>query len=188
LSSLEEENEMENNIEVEIRSFIPKEKYEELLEFFKKNAKLLKEDFQETHYFDSDVDLRIQKNNFFSKIWMKSGKIHEEFREETEVRMPKEDFEKLGIIFSSIGLDVEIKWLRNRKEFDWEGTIVCLDFTKGYGYLIELEKMSSEENKQEALFELEKKFSRLGISPTSKKEFDEKYDYYKKNWRNLINE
>ena len=42
------------NIEVEIRSFISKEKYEELLEFFKQNAELVKEDFQETHYFDCE--------------------------------------------------------------------------------------------------------------------------------------
>ena len=52
------------NIETEIRSFITKEKFEELLDFFKKNASLVKEDYQETFYFDCDEDLRIQRNNF----------------------------------------------------------------------------------------------------------------------------
>ncbi|MFZ5364981.1 MAG: hypothetical protein ACOZBH_02145 [Patescibacteria group bacterium] len=56
------------SIEVEIRSFISKEQYDRLLEFFKQNAELVKKDYQETFYFDCDQDLRIQKNNFFSKI------------------------------------------------------------------------------------------------------------------------
>ena len=52
------------NIEVEIRSFVAKEKYEGLLEFFKKEGELVSEDYQETYYFGTDEDLRIQKNNF----------------------------------------------------------------------------------------------------------------------------
>ena len=44
------------NIEVEARSFITKEKYEEFLDFFNKNAKFVKEDYQETFYFDSEQD------------------------------------------------------------------------------------------------------------------------------------
>ena len=64
-------------IEVEARSFITKEQYEKLLEFFKQNSKLLKEDYQETFYFNCEQDLRIQKNNFYSKVWLKKGKMHD---------------------------------------------------------------------------------------------------------------
>jgi uncharacterized protein YjbK len=46
-------------IEVEIRSFITEEQYDNLLNFFKKNAKFVKEDEQETYYFESEQDLRI---------------------------------------------------------------------------------------------------------------------------------
>jgi len=62
------------NTEVEIRSFITKEKYKELIEFFNKEAEFVNEDYQENYYFDTKEDLRIQKNNFFSKLWMKKGK------------------------------------------------------------------------------------------------------------------
>jgi len=44
-------------IEVEIRSFISKEQYSSLLEFFHKGSEYLGEDEQETFYFDSPVDL-----------------------------------------------------------------------------------------------------------------------------------
>ena len=176
----------EENIEVEIRSFISKEKYEELLEFFKQNSEFVKEDFQETHYFDCEQDLRIQKNNFGSKIWMKKGKIHDDAREEIEIKTNKDDFEKLGKLFNQLGNNVEIKWLRDRNQFNWQGIKVCIDYTKGYGYIIELEKMSSEENKEKALEKLKQKLKELNIALTSKEEFNEKFEDYKKNWRKLI--
>lgn len=173
-------------LEIEIRSFITKEKYQELVNFFKSNSKFLKEDYQETFYFDSKEDLRIQKNNFFSKIWMKKGKIHDEQREEIEIKFPKEDFEKLEKIFLSAGLKVKIKWFRNRMEFLWDDINVCLDYTKGYGHIIELEKIS-EDNKNEALNYLKEKLSSLGIEQTPREEFEKKFKEYESNWKNLTN-
>jgi len=91
------------DIEVEIRAFIDKEKYEELLAFFKENAELIEDDEQETHYFDSKEDVRIQKSTSYSKIWMKKGELHDDAREEIEIKMPKEEFPKLEEIFRSLG-------------------------------------------------------------------------------------
>ncbi len=177
---------MSENIEVEIRSFISIEQYVKLLNFFKTNAEFVKEDFQETHYFDSEQDLRIQKNNFGSKIWMKKGKIHDDAREEIEIKTKNEDFENLRKLFDNLGYGVNIKWLRERKQFSWNGIKVCLDYTKGYGYIIELEKIGSEENKEKILEELKQKMNELNIPLTSKEEFNEKYNFYKENWRDLI--
>ncbi len=174
------------DIETEVRSFISKEKFEELLEFFKKNARLEKEDYQETYYFDCDADLRIQRNQFFSKIWMKKGKLHDDHREEIEIKFDKEDFDKLERLFLALGYSVDIKWFRERSEFKWEDTTVCLDFTKGYGYIIELEKMCSEETKEHELEKLKQKLHSLNVEISPKEEFDEKYRYYKENWRALV--
>lgn len=174
------------NIEVEIRSFITKEKYEELLKFFKQNAELLKEDFQETHYFDCKEDLRIQKNNFGSKIWMKKGQIHDETREEIEIKTKNEDFENLQKLFKTLNYNTEIIWLRKRHQFNWKEITICIDYTKGYGYIIELEKMSTEKEKEKTLEELKQKLSELNISLTPKEEFKTKYEHYKENWRKLI--
>ncbi len=105
--------------EVEIRAFIDKNKYNELLAFFKKNGKYLGVDHQETYYLDSESDLRIQKNNSFSKIWLKKGNMHDEAREEIEVKFAREDFPKIEKIFRLLGFAVKIKWLRLRKTFEW---------------------------------------------------------------------
>ncbi len=173
------------NIEVEIRSFISKEKYEELLEFFTAKGELLEEELQETHYLNSEKDLRIQRNDSFAKIWLKEGNIHDEFREETEVRFNKEDFEKIRAILSNIGMETSIKWVRKRHLFDWKGIKVAIDNTRGYGRIIELEKMSTEEKKNEDLEILKETMKELEVNLTSREEFDNKLEEYKKNWRSL---
>jgi predicted adenylyl cyclase CyaB len=174
------------NIEVEIRSFITKEKYGELIRLCEQNFEFVKEDFQETYYFDCEQDLRIQKNNQGSKIWLKKGKIHDDAREEIEIFTKEDNFQELEKLFNTLGHKVEIKWLRKRNQFNWNGTKVCLDYTKGYGYIIELEKISNEENKEKILGELKEKLYELGVEETPKEIFNEKYEYYKNNWRDLI--
>ncbi len=174
------------NIETEVRSFISKEQFEELLDFFKQNAQLSKEDYQETFYFDCDEDLRIQRNNFFSKVWMKKGNIHDDYREEIEIKFDRDEFENLEKLFLALGYNIEIKWFRKRFEFKWDDITVCLDFTKGYGYIIELEKMCAEKTKEKESELLKKKLKSLNVDLTSKEEFNKKFQYYKKNWKSLV--
>jgi len=174
------------NIEVEIQNFITKEKYEELLEFFNQNAEFVKEDFQETFYFDENSNLRIQRNSNGAKLWHKSGNVHDEFMEEIEIHTKREDFENMEKFLNKLGHSVKIKWLRNRNQFNWQEIKVCLDFTKGYGYILELEKMSSEDNKEKVLKELKQKLAELNIEETPKEIFNQKYNYYKEHWRELI--
>jgi predicted adenylyl cyclase CyaB len=175
-----------SNIEVEVRSFITSEEHEKLLEFFKREAEFVKEDSQETFYFDCEQDLRIQRNNFFSKIWMKKGKMHDGCREEIEIKFAREDFEKLEQLFISLGFDVQIKWFRKRLEFKWHDVLVCLDDTKGYGLIIELEVMCAESDAEKEREKLAAKLESLGIKITSREEFDRRFLDYKKNWRSLI--
>lgn len=174
------------NIETEIRSFISKEQYNQLVQYFKENATLVKEDYQETFYFDCKEDLRIQKNNYFAKVWLKKGKVHDESREEIELQFKVEDFEKAEQLFLALGYDVEIKWFRTRFEFKWDDITVCLDYTKGYGYIIELEKMCTEESKKDALQLLKEKLHSLNVTLTPREVFEAKFSDYKKNWKTLV--
>lgn len=176
------------NIEVEIRSFISPQKYGELLDFFKENAEFISDDDQETYYFDAEQDLRIQRNSAYAKIWLKKGKLHDDQREEIEIRFNTDHFLALEKLFSSLGYGVSIKWFRKRIVFDWEGISVMLDCTKGYGHILELEKMSSAENQAETLRLLKEKLQKLGIPLTPKEEFDKRFAYYKENWKSLVRE
>jgi|ETNmetMinimDraft_2_1059921.scaffolds.fasta_scaffold02109_5 predicted adenylyl cyclase CyaB len=174
------------NIEVEVRSFISEGKYLELLEYFKMNARLVEEDYQENYYFDCDANLVVQRGNVGSMVRLKKGKIHDNCREEKEIIFSRDDFDKINDLLSGLGHTNEIKWFRERKEFEWEGVRVCLDYTKGYGYIIELEEMSDVGDRDRVLEKLRARLAGLGVEETSREEFDRKYEYYKENWRGLV--
>ncbi len=178
---------MPKNIEVEIRSFISKEKYNKLKKYFDKKAKFISSDEQETHYFDCDQDLRIQKNQHYSKVWLKKWEdLHDDAREEIEIKFNKDNFPEAQKLFNALGHQVEIKWFRKRLSYEWEDINVCLDHTRGYGFILELEKMASENDKAKALSHLKSKLSELNIDLTPKEEFSKKYEYYKENWQKLV--
>lgn len=173
-------------IEVEVRSFLTEAQFKKLLHYFKKEAKFLGKDDQVTFYFDCPEDLRIQKNNKFSKIWLKKGALHDTTREEIEVKTNLDDFDTLEKLFLALGYKVEIKWFRRRYTFKWGDIDLTLDFTKGYGYIIELEKMSDKAHQAQTASYLKAKMAKLNIPITPKEKFDQKYQYYKQNWQKLV--
>ena len=173
-------------IEVEIRSFISDEQFVKLIDFFKEHGSLILEDEQETIYFDAPVDLRIQKNNILAKIILKGGIVHDESREETEIKIEREKFNDLLNLFTKLGFKIKIKWLRKRLQYSWRDITVCLDDTKGYGKIIELEKMATEEEKENALITLKEKLNSLQIEQSPRELFERKFKEYEKNWKNLL--
>lgn len=176
----------QKNIEVEIRSLITQKQYNSLLRFFNKEGKFLGKENQTSYYFSGKHDLRIQKSDSYAKIWMKKGKMHANAREEIEVKFSKNEFENAKNIFLALGYYIEIKWFRKRNTFIWKGISVMLDYTKGYGHVIELEKMCKESEREKIQKILRDKLNFLKIKETNKKDFDEKFKYYKNNWQKLV--
>lgn len=176
---------IKSDIEVEIRSFVSEATFKGLVKFFKAQAKLISKDNQITHYFDCKRDLRIQKNDHYAKVWLKKGQLHDEQREEVEIKCAREDFAKLEKLFIELGYKTQIVWFRKRLTFKWNDISVMLDDTKGYGYIIELEKMSNQQDKDRDLELLKGKLVELGIDQTPKREFDKKFKHYSKNWKTL---
>ncbi len=177
---------MAKRIEVEIRSLLSDGDFNRLLSFFEVNAQFLGDDAQETHYLSGEHDLRIQQNKNGSKIWLKKGKMHDDQREEIEVWSSEDSFDTISDLFSALGHEVTIKWLRTRKTFLWRGATITLDDTKGYGRIIELEKLVPQEESQSALDGLTLLAKELGISLSPKEDFSKKFSAYKENWKALI--
>ena len=175
------------SIEIEIRSFLTQLQYKNLLKRFKMVVDIGEKDYQETYYFDKDGDFRISLENKLAKLWCKKGKIHESSREEIEVIIDRDQFEKLKkMVTEFLGYDVMVSWIRERYKFEWKGIKVCLDYTKDYGYILELEKMVNKRDKESVLQELRKRLKELGITETSKEVFDRKYKEYIKNWKEKL--
>ena len=172
--------------EVEVRNFISNSQYKNLIKRLKKIAKFKGEINEETIYCGSEK-LRVRKDDKASFLILKSGKIHQDFRREIEIKFQKEDFEKMKELLERIGFSVKAIWLRKRLVCDWNGTKVFLDDTKGYGKIIELEKIVNEKSKERAFSDLKEKLLILGIKKiTPKKVFDKKFKDYFKNWKKLI--
>ena len=179
------------DIECEIRSFVTDGEYAELLGQLKRTAMYAGQDEQVTYYFtgNGDPDLRIQRNANGAKIWYKGGKMHEEARQEIEILCNGDgDFKRLEDLFLALGYRVSIKWFRTRHIFKIGSVTVTLDDTKGYGKIIEFEKICLEDEREDALTELKLKMNELGVAPTPKEEFDRRYADYKENWRSLTGE
>jgi predicted adenylyl cyclase CyaB len=179
------------DIECEIRAFVTDGEYAGLLERLKAIAIDAGQDDQTTYYFEGngDPDLRIQRNGHGAKIWYKGGKMHEDARREIEILCRGDgDFEKLEALFLALGYRISIKWFRARHVFKLDGITVTLDDTKGYGKIIEFERICQEHERDAVLTELKLKLNELGIVPTPKEEFDRRYAEYKANWRSLTGE
>jgi len=173
------------NIEIEARSFITASQYKKLEAKLNEIAKFLGGINEETVYCGEER-MRIRRDDDYSWLILKSGKIHDDFRNEIKIQFKRSDFEKLKEIFKRLGFNIAVVWFRKRKVYDWRGIKVFLDDTKGYGKIIELEKIGKEGEERKIHRNLENKLKSLGIKITPKKVFNQKFNYYKNNWRKIL--
>jgi len=173
------------NIEIEVRSFITSNQYKDLEKKLDKIARFLGKVNEETVYCGKE-SIRIRRDDNSSWLILKSGKIHDDFRDELKIQFKKVDFEKLKEVFERLGFNVEVAWFRKRKIYDWQGVKVFLDDTKGYGKIIELEKIGKEDEERKIHEKLKEKLKSLGVKITPRKVFEKKFKYYKNNWRKIL--
>lgn len=177
----------EKNIEVEVRSFVDDGQYEDIKNMLDTDFRFVKSLDEMTVYFSGDKDLRMRENGTEAFVILKEGKIHDDFRKEFEVRIERGGFDNMIELFQSLGYEIEIEWRRHRLEYEKSGMKALLDDTAGYGKILELEKLVEEGDESNAHEELLNEMQHFGIDkPTSKEDFNEKFEYYKKNWRTLI--
>jgi len=174
-------------IECEYRALISKEKYEELLEMFKEeivNAPRI----EHTIYLKADNDLRIQyiEGSTDCKMWIKTGKIHDGAREEVETHFRAGEqygnFNKVLKILELAGHKIKCEFERKRVSFEFNGMTFCLDDTKDYGYILEIEKVC-QENEIEYYDEIIKAtFGFIKIEITPQDTLDVKFKEYLKKY------
>ena len=178
---------MSKNIEVEVRSFVDDGQFENIKSILDKDFEFTKELKETTIYFTGEKDLRMRRNETEAFVILKEGKIHDDFRKEFEVKIDREDFDDMAELFQSLGYTIEIEWQRNRLEYHGNDMKILLDDTKGYGKILEIEKMAEEGMETETHSVIAEEMNKFGIEKiTSKEEFNERFEYYKKNWRDLI--
>lgn len=178
---------MSKNIEVEARSFVDDQQFENIRQMLDADYTFVKELQETTIYFTGEKDLRMRKNETEACVILKEGKIHDDFRKEFEIGIKLEDFDDMAALFESLGYLIEIEWRRNRREYAGADIKILLDDTAGYGKILELERMVEPGEEEAAHRSLVAEMDKFGIAdPTSKGEFNAKFEYYRQNWQQLI--
>jgi len=133
-------------------------------------------------------DLRIRKTETESYLILKVWDMHDESKEEYEVKCDREEFEKLDKMLSKLGYSYDTKWFRYREEFEFNGFNITLDENSGFWWMAEIEKVVEEWEEEQAKKEILEFAQSLGLDPTPKSDLDLIYNHYKKNWKEYYDE
>lgn len=166
----------------------PKDK-NKLEKFLKVNkAKLVSQGTQDNWYYvaPGKNDLRIRRTDNEALIVLKKGWMHDDDREEIEVKVDRKDFLQLDKIFKALGYKYDTKWYRKRKEYKYKNFSITIDYNAGYGWVTEIERTVRAGGEEKAKKEILDIAKEIGIKPASKALFDKMYKYYKKNWPHYI--
>lgn len=174
-------------IDCEVRTLLTAEQFQSMKDFFAANAELKNEDTQETRYFAGEHDLRIQKTQHRAKIWLKEAGAFSD-RNEIAINVSPTKFDAFAELFSTLGYETAIIWVRHRKTYLWEGINVSIDDTKGFGQVLELKKSCDEEWRLETMEVLRTRLTKLGLKPTPKPQLAERFGVYRANWKELLAE
>ncbi len=166
------------SIEVELKTFITEQQYTDTLVYLKRYAKFLSVDRQEIVQLEAPSRISIQRNTS-QALLVTDG---------AEIKFGLADFNKMIELFVSLGYPVRVKWHRVRNVFIWNGIGVTLDFLKGCGYIVQLEKMADERDRQLAMAELKQRMQMLHIPLSSREEYENKERQYIEHWKDLISQ
>jgi len=101
-----------------------------------------------------------------------------EFEEPVNINL-----ETLDKLVQEAGYHYQAKWSREREEYIFKGTNVCLDKNAGYGYLAEFEKIIEDEDQlSETRKEIESLMAELGVEELSQDRLARMFDFYNQNW------
>ena len=177
-------------LEIEKRGFLTEEKYNSLLDYFKKNSQFLgADDKYVVYYIYKDKLLKavnnISKRN--AKISLKMNKIGEgSVFPETEVKFSKNDYEKIKFILDTVTNPEKVmKGIQKRKNFIYKECEFAIKWSEEWGYHFEMEIIvNSEKEVQRAEDKLEELSKELNIKTLTEAELK---DFTKKAEENATN-
>jgi predicted adenylyl cyclase CyaB len=103
-------------------------------------------------------------------------------RIEFEKEMPL-SLEALDQLLLDAGCTYQAKWSRDRKEYQYQDIVVCIDRNAGYGYLAELEKIVHNDEEAETVKgDLRGIMQALEIEELSQERLERMFAFYNEHW------
>lgn len=165
---------------VEKRTFIKKDKYIELANYFKTNCTLEANFNQIIYKYKSDLDFRLifDAKNAYLRL---RGVVNH--NEDIKIDIKNDQIKDLTVVLRNLGMYEETKWYRHRMIFKFRNYTITLDETYQYGYVISISKPINDIEQLNAVHdELDNIFNAFKIKITTKEEFNDRYKYYKIHW------
>ncbi|MCX6793106.1 MAG: CYTH domain-containing protein [Candidatus Falkowbacteria bacterium] len=169
---------LEKNIEIEFRSMFDENKYKELEEILKAQAKDLGEDNKNVYFFIlSDKLLKVSDNisKKSAKITLKLEKIGQGSAfKEIEFPVDKASVPVAIELFKQLGYTHVIESFQQRHNYLLDGVELSLKYSKDWGYHLELEIMvKNESEREEAEFKIKELAQKLDVKLMSNNELAE---------------
>lgn len=165
-------------MKVEKRTFISKEKYDQLVAFLDQNSVKKKREYQIVNTFRSDHDFRIIVTKHYIKLNLKkNGRTSEEYN----VMINPIYHQDLIGIYQNLGMVITLKRYRIRNQYIYQNLFITVDDVHKYGYVLRVmaEDQETGTKAEEALTSFLKQQA-VTLLPSS--EFNERFTTYRLNW------
>jgi predicted adenylyl cyclase CyaB len=159
-----------------LKGYISTDKFTELSELVASNPANYSMRTRETDGRQTLFIIKIGSDNGDSS----NGVSRREF--ECKVNMP---YDQLDLEIINLGFEYLSRWSRERNEYELEKNLnLCIDKNAGYGYVIEIEKMTDSEDKINQIEqELRTVLQNLGLKELNTDRLNRMFDFYNQNWQ-----
>lgn len=167
--------------EIEIKSLLTKEKYEELKKVLPERFKKIDEDSITTIKF-KPKDIRVRYSDKVKELIFKDGDPTQFSRKEISIDLGSlENCEKMITLLTALGLEQHPSWIKHGEEFICEHAgfkyALSLQHIENFAYILEAEFMSEEHDEQH-VNNIKQILQDLGCDPINVEEFKEKIKEY----------
>jgi predicted adenylyl cyclase CyaB len=159
--------------EVELRSLLSQEKYDELKHYFDLQTTGVENNADAYVFLTSDLNIKVKKQTSkgTAKITVKKGAEYKQDVEEFELPISPADVEKAISLITALGFEKHIPSVQKRTDYDLGEIMVSLKDVTNWGPHIEVEiVVEKEADIAEAKKKLEAFLSSLGLTAMTEKE------------------
>jgi adenylate cyclase class IV len=176
----------ESIYEIELKSLLSKEQYENLISELPKKMKLLSEERIHTRKFNSslkdDIRLRCSEKRF--ELVHKNGHVADITRKENTIKLSsKKEIDNFASLLTTLNFIEDPSWVTYRTDFEYSFSdniySISLQYIENFAYILEVEAGITDENKinyyEEKIKEI---ILELGCEPINSEDFSERIKKY----------
>lgn len=159
--------------EVELRALLTKEKYDELVTRFNKQAKGIVDDADTYTFLTPKYNIKIKNRTTLgkAKITVKKGAEYQQQVDEYELPINPQDIDRAVALITALGFEKHIPSKQRRIDYAVDGMVISLKHETNWGYHIEAEIIvESEKDIAAAKQKLHTFFTDLAITPMTEQE------------------